>query len=234
MGNNILYMKKKTCYVCGAPASSREHFPPKSFFPKGGNLQLKTVASCAVHNQGKSKDDQYVLMHICLNASRGGSNLPAKRFLESVLPQINDQPKFHKLLMEGAVNLQGGARAYPVDTLRFDDFFDHLVSAIFYDRFGSPIDRKRYRISHIYLNFEKDDDPRKVFGLRFIKDLKKNYQSLIETIESDKIDEVVYKYDIIAPLQDQASITIAHSFYGIFDVVSFLTSIMNKSEYESA
>ena len=48
------------CYFCGGEVSGVEHIPPKSFFPKGKRENLITVESCDIHNQNKSKDDEYV------------------------------------------------------------------------------------------------------------------------------------------------------------------------------
>ena len=50
----------ETCYYCGKPATSREHAPPRSFFPDSSKLNLITVPSCDIHNGRKSKDDEYV------------------------------------------------------------------------------------------------------------------------------------------------------------------------------
>lgn len=57
-----------TCYICGQPATSRDHVPPKSMFPKAVDMggvdyrtNLLTVPSCAACNEGRSDDDQYAL-----------------------------------------------------------------------------------------------------------------------------------------------------------------------------
>ena len=61
--------KDETCYLCGAPATSREHVPPRSLFPTANDTidgrdyrsQLVTVPSCYVHNGAKSSDGEYLL-----------------------------------------------------------------------------------------------------------------------------------------------------------------------------
>ena len=55
---------------CQRRGTTREHIPPKSFFPKDQRNQLLTVKSCELHNNKKSSDDIYVLAQICMNASR--------------------------------------------------------------------------------------------------------------------------------------------------------------------
>lgn len=48
------------CYFCGGEVTGVEHIPPRCFFPKGKRNELITVTSCDIHNQEKSKDDEYV------------------------------------------------------------------------------------------------------------------------------------------------------------------------------
>lgn len=48
------------CYFCGGEVAGVEHIPPRCFFPKGKRNELITVPSCDMHNQEKSKEDEYV------------------------------------------------------------------------------------------------------------------------------------------------------------------------------
>lgn len=45
----------------------------------------------------------------------------------------------------------------------------------------------------------------------------------MEHFEADKIDEVVYSNAVMDPIGTEGSITIAHTFYGVFEVVSLLS-----------
>jgi len=47
------------CYFCGEESSSKEHIPPKSFFPDTQRKMLIKVDSCDKHNNHKSGDDEY-------------------------------------------------------------------------------------------------------------------------------------------------------------------------------
>ncbi len=60
--------KVEECYFCGAPATSREHVPPKCIFPERKDVSgldfrknLWTVPSCIEHNLLKSSDDEFLL-----------------------------------------------------------------------------------------------------------------------------------------------------------------------------
>jgi hypothetical protein len=56
-----------------------------------------------------------------------------------------------------------------------------------------------------------------------IGDFFKEHQHRMEHYEADKIDEVVYSNKVIDPLGTEGSITIAHTFYGVFEVISLLS-----------
>lgn len=53
-------MKDSMCYLCGAQATTYDHIPPKSLFPK--NFQYKGIKlpACRDCNNATSKDDEYL------------------------------------------------------------------------------------------------------------------------------------------------------------------------------
>jgi hypothetical protein len=218
--------KRKVCYYCGEPATTREHAPPKCFFPPKANLQLKTVPSCEKHNNTKSGDDQYLLTHICMNAG-AGDNLPKKIFLNSVVPQLEFSEKFRRMIAHGSQALPGGAVRYKVDLKRFDAFFDGLCHALYFDRYARRIDPANHGLSHIYLSLPSDDAAevaRRDFLNNFLKFFFETSEWMITHYEAAKQADVVYQNKIIDPSRaGLGSVTIAHTFYGIFNVVSLLT-----------
>ena len=65
------------CYYCGIKLQpntlTKEHVPPKVFFPNTDRDNLITVPSCHLHNSGKSNDDEYVTATIeLLSKSKKG------------------------------------------------------------------------------------------------------------------------------------------------------------------
>lgn len=215
----------KTCYRCGQPANTKEHMPPKSFFPKGGNLQLKTVPSCKEHNNDKSGDDQYLLAHICMNAG-SGQNLPKQIFMRSVAPYLQKSEKFRKSLADGSIGLPNCARRYIVGNARLDNFFDHLSYAVYFDRYGIPLDEQKHKIGHCYLSLQTEDSlelSQREFLSSALGTFYRTFQEVVSRYQADKLVESVYKNIIVHPAGKEASITIVHTFYGIFDVVSLLS-----------
>lgn len=219
-------MLKNTCYRCGALGTTREHFPPKSFFPRGGGLNLKTVRSCELHNNAKSGDDQYVLAHICMTAARG-NNLAKEIFLRSIAPQIKNYPRFRSLLADDARPLERGAVAYSVDMERFDAFFTALSCAVLFDRFGEVVDEERFQITHLYPNLHSDDENEMEETRRYrsmFKEFFEEHESLMRHFEADKIDDVIYANSVAAPWGLKTSVTIVHVFYGVFEIISRFTN----------
>ncbi|TWR26604.1 hypothetical protein FPZ42_06070 [Mucilaginibacter achroorhodeus] len=68
-------MSKATCYMCDQPATTVEHVPPKSYFPKNKRENLITVPSCTLHNNATSKDDEYVRGIIISSSGNNGTAL---------------------------------------------------------------------------------------------------------------------------------------------------------------
>ncbi|WDM66145.1 hypothetical protein [Xanthomonas cucurbitae] len=99
-----------TCYFqgCSAKGTTKEHIPPRSFFPEGEKEQLLTVKSCEKHNNAKSIDDLYVLAQICMNASP--NNRAREVWGSKIVPQLEfNNGALRKRLAAGSVPLPGGA-----------------------------------------------------------------------------------------------------------------------------
>lgn len=150
----------KACYYqgCSKAASTREHIPPKAFFPAAERYQLLTVPSCAEHNNAKSGDDVYVLAHISMNASP--TNGAREVFIERLKSQLGrNGDALRKTLAAGSVRLPGGAVAYKVDTPRFDRFFTALSFGIIHKSCGARLP-DAYRAGHVYHNFVREGEAR--------------------------------------------------------------------------
>jgi len=77
----------KTCYLCGDPATSVEHVPPRCFFPDGhAKMQLITVSACATHNELTSADDEYVrnVIAMALGNNKVGSDHALTKVIRSL------------------------------------------------------------------------------------------------------------------------------------------------------
>lgn len=216
----------RSCYYqgCCAGANTKEHIPPKSFFPKDQRDQLLTVPSCELHNNSKSEDDKYVLAHICLNASP--ANRSREVFENSVLPQLgeNKDSLFANALREDAQPLPGGAVRYKVNEDRLNYFFSALSCGIVYKSCGKTLPPE-FTIGHIYHNLSNGNETECEKNIR--EAICEHYSGSpmdfmkfghVKTLNVD-----IYTAKIFGIPHFRSSITVVHEFFGTFRVASMLT-----------
>lgn len=132
---------EQTCYMCTAPATSREHVPPKCLFPEPKDLPGTNyrdnpiiVSSCDVHNFRKSKDDEYlmdVLPVYFLN-----DPVAKKHVDKKVLRALKRRSKLAVELVSGGGSLGCGLAALGVDTERILNSCDHIVRGLYFEQYG--------------------------------------------------------------------------------------------------
>lgn len=212
-----------SCYFqgCTEKGITKEHIPPRSFFPNGERLQLLTVKSCKAHNNDKSTNDLYVLAQICMNASP--SNRAREVFLEKVAPQLShNNDALRKLLLKGSFRVPGGAM-YPVDRARFDEFFTALSCGLIYKSQRKQLPPE-YTINHIYHRLLDNAGAE----ARAIQDgIDRFYDEkpldLMAFGNPDTCNERIYTVEIHGLPGFRSSITIVHKFFGVFKVTSMLS-----------
>ncbi|MCK0745462.1 hypothetical protein [Chromohalobacter nigrandesensis] len=137
------------CYFCGSPATSKEHVPPKSFFPKGGRRgyrrNLIKVPSCDAHNSLKSKDDEYVralLVGISKRINEGGDKgLVLLR--DSVIRSMTRNPNLISLVIRNpSPPLSFGSGEVPTipvsseyDLERVENFLKSIAKGVFFHHY---------------------------------------------------------------------------------------------------
>lgn len=224
------------CYFqgCTNKGITKEHIPPRSFFPKDENEQLLTIKSCEIHNNRKSIDDQYILAQICMNASP--SNRAQEVFLKKIKPQLShNDGAFKKMLSKGAVLLTNGSVGYPVDIKRFNDFFTALSCGIVFKTCNEQLP-ENYFIHHQYPNFsnEKGDEQ----GLRVFREFELlvagKPMAALDFGKPNTKNERIYSVNVHGIPGFKSSITVVHLFYGTFKVVSFLTNFAREEPNNSS
>lgn len=234
------------CYFpgCDLHAKTKEHIPPKSFFPDSKKINLMTVRSCKVHNNEKTKDDIYALANICLNSCIKSQNDALEIFETRVKPQLmyNNEALFKKIL-QNATKIDEKTTRFEVDTSRLDSFFDCLTHGVIYNKTNKKVELKDYSINHLYVNLEvidKDNnlDQNFIFMKEYWRDFFPEDGKLSESIEfkyetpkgySTEIYSVRFLgMDFIKSFESDSftsSITVIHKFFGHFEVVSTLTRV---------
>ena len=213
------------CYFqgCNKEGETKEHIPPRSFFPDGEKEQLLTVKSCKEHNNAKSKDDLYVLAQICMNASP--SNRAREVFVKKITPQLDfNNGALRKRLAKGSVYTGNGAVKYKIDTSRLDDFFTALSCGIIFKSCGASLP-SNYKIGHIYHNLVgESNEATKLVQSGIDHFYSGKPMNVLEFGDPDTKNERIYTATIFGIPEFKSSITIVHRFYGKFKVTSMLTN----------
>lgn len=211
------------CYFqgCREKGTTKEHIPPRSFFPEGEKKQLLTVKSCPAHNNAKSKDDLYVLAQICMNASP--SNRAREVWMEKVAPQLNfNDGKLRSMLATGSVIHNDGV-LYPVQLDRLDGFFTALSCGLIFKSQKASLP-ENYTINHIYRSLINSSDPTtKALAAGIEEFYKGEPMAFMEFGKPDLQNERIYTAEIHGLPNFESSITIVHQFFGKFKVISMLS-----------
>jgi len=138
---------KKQCYFCSQDATSVEHAPAKSFFPKNLRTNLITVDSCPTHNELTSLDDEYVRNIIAM--SIGNNKVAYDHFLDKCVRSFQHSPKLlnaitsvWKRIWIKPGNVIIPTLAFQIDRVRFDRVMMKIAYAIFFHTFRIPWNRE--------------------------------------------------------------------------------------------
>lgn len=135
--------------MCERLATSREHVPPRCFFPEQKDLpagfdfrrNLITVPSCEQHNSAKSADDEFLLF--ILTSQHHGSIYKDKLFESKVIRAFNRSPNRFMSMMEELTPIRGlssdgqmpESASFKVDLDRFDRVLHQVACGIYYHHY---------------------------------------------------------------------------------------------------
>ena len=132
----------ETCYMCEAPATSREHapacclFPESKTFGKDVRRNLITVPSCNAHNSALSKDDEF-FRTIAAFAAGPASATAANLMDKKIMPAARRKPVAYGSFIEGHERLDDKNTAVKFDVLRFERCIERLVRALHFHIFSA-------------------------------------------------------------------------------------------------
>jgi hypothetical protein len=122
-----------SCYMCEENSTTREHVPPRAFFPQGFRTNLWTVPSCERHNLGNSLDVEYARNVIVSHRDVLGT---AQQLAQSAsFRSFEHSSALFFQTFEGAklVNVQGEQTVvFPFDLKRFKQVISAIASGLFY------------------------------------------------------------------------------------------------------
>jgi hypothetical protein len=122
--------EQELCYMCGDVASTREHVPPRAFFPRAMRANLWTVPSCTEHNNNNNLDIEYVRNVISIQR---GTNATAEGVLEVVKRSWDHSPALlNRTVRElRAVHVEGEeAGVFPIELQRVKSIMVAIVHAL--------------------------------------------------------------------------------------------------------
>ncbi len=131
--------KNATCYMCGENARSKEHVPPKAFFPgnSGKNYRnnLITVPSCDLHNLGKSNDDEYILF--VLSSAFRTNKVAEDLFGNKVMKALARNPALVSHFNNAYEVSVGNKKTmgFHIDRDRFDKAISAIAMALYFHDF---------------------------------------------------------------------------------------------------
>jgi hypothetical protein len=137
---------QKSCIYCGGDAETRDHIPPKSFFPTPRPSDLITVPSCGACNSGFQMDDDYAQK--VLLAREDVSNHPVAQRLIPKLLRSWERPRGKALPISIARTARelpiytsdgvvaGKTPAYGVSSTRMHRFVERTVRGLFFNEVG--------------------------------------------------------------------------------------------------
>jgi hypothetical protein len=127
---------RSTCYMCDGLAVTREHVPPKCFFPEGLRTNLFTVPSCAEHNLENSKDVEYDRNIL---STQRGNNSAADQIFELTKRSFDHSPKLRdRTFRDGRLVTIEGERtgSFTVDLERHKRVMSAIAYALYFREYG--------------------------------------------------------------------------------------------------
>jgi hypothetical protein len=144
----------QTCYACDDPATSKEHCPPRVFFPEVADVgadhrsNLITVPSCDAHNARRSEDDAYVAYMVCV--CLGNNDLALTQVATKVKRSIEKRPDVVARMFAEASPVRVGTlptAALRMDLEAFRCVMASIARGIFFHCTGEKLTRPMVAIS---------------------------------------------------------------------------------------
>lgn len=136
----VCEMAMETCYACDEPATTKEHAPPKSFFPESQRINLLTVPSCTVHNNANSTDVEYTRNVISI--FNGNNSVGEQHFLDKGLRSLEHSPAlFHKTFSDVRPVIMNGQQVgmFTMDVERVKNVMRACLTALHFRETGEKI-----------------------------------------------------------------------------------------------
>jgi hypothetical protein len=130
------------CYYCSEIGMTEEHVPPKCIYPEmkdiGENYRenLMWVPSCELHNNMKSKDDEYLLLCLVLSDFTNKiGDLLGRTKITRIIKKFPGKIRKHMIAPRFVPIMQGGELknrlSYEYDINRLSEVFKKITAALY-------------------------------------------------------------------------------------------------------
>jgi len=215
----------KYCYICGKPATSREHIPPKCFFPEAKEIDngsdfrknLITIPSCDKHNMQKSEDDFYLLFVITSHLET--NTIAQKHFRTKIMRAIHRNPsllgfisKFYPITVNGFPSI-----GYQINKSRFDHSIELISRGLYFHHY-----RMRWHKAFLILSPQLTN-----IGVENLATYNNRIREIDKMIEQDQINVPInggnpdiFSYKI-GLNQDHTHMMLRMGFYRYFSIIAY-------------
>ncbi len=203
------------CYLCDIEATSKEHCPALSFFPKDKRINLMTVPSCYKHNGETSLDDEYVRNLILI--TKGNNKTAAQHFkdkgarsLQRSLGLFHLQTKNPKWLNfikndENSKNL-----AFEIDRNRFDKVMRKIAYGVYYYIFKTTWNRNLEVATNHLVTYDIQVDP-------ISEEIQRYKNEYVSKIVYEGSNPSVFQYSYLIEKENK-NIILIMKFYESFEI----------------
>lgn len=216
----------KTCFMCEQPATTKDHIPPRCFFPEGKDVKadyrknLIAIPACDSHNLKTSKDDEYLMGVVAFHWRN--NPVAYEHSITKVKRALKRNKRYYNLFFgEGKHQLvyqQGQPLVTtPVDIHRFTSCMQKITRGIYFSHFGKKwllnVDVQPLSLIPIY----KEWNP-------IIDDLAQVHQMMRQLCVNEPRhgeNPDIFYYQLVQD-KSQTSTIMRMVFYGGFEVIASL------------
>lgn len=146
----MAHRNKSLCGFCGKEyATTKDHIPPKSIFPKPRPLDLITIPSCRKCNNGSAILDEKFKAYLGLHVAQSGET--GKNFFNTSLRTIKYNLKLKREIFSNTKPI-GNQVGVLWDSDAHDQTIEKVIRGLFYYHYGKVIGDKAKVDAHWYKN----------------------------------------------------------------------------------
>jgi hypothetical protein len=130
---------KGECYLCGAPATTRDHIPPLGLFSEPRPTDLITVPACCACNNKTKLDDEYFRLMVAAGSNDSPQSIAILH--QRIIPRMRKTPAlivdFMSSIRRVDVHSAGGiylgqVPEFPFNRSRIQVVIDKIVRGLFF------------------------------------------------------------------------------------------------------